>query len=52
VVSVVDAIAALEAADPQAAEWWRENAPYLVKPGKAFVFSSEVCVVEDALTAT
>ncbi len=51
-VSVVEAIAALEAADPQAAKWWRENAPYLIKPGKAFVFSSEVCVVDDAHTAT
>jgi len=46
-VSVVEAIAALEAANPEAARWWRENAAHLVKPGRAFVFSAEVCVVEE-----
>ncbi len=46
-VSVIEAIAALEAANPVAAKWWRENAPHLVRPGRAFVFSSEVCVVEE-----
>jgi hypothetical protein len=51
-VSVIEAIAALEAAHPEAARWWREHAPHLVRPGKAFVFSAEVCVVEDSLTAS
>jgi len=46
-VSVIEAIAALEAANPGAAKWWRENAPHLIRPGKAFVFASEVCVVEE-----
>lgn len=51
-VSVLEAIAALDATHPEAAKWWREHAPHLVKPGKAFVFSSEVCVVEEDPTAT
>jgi hypothetical protein len=51
-VAVVEAIAALEAQDPEAAKWWRENTPQLIKPGKAFVFPSEVCVEEPDLGAT
>ena len=51
-VAVADAIAALEARDPAAARWWRENAPQAVRPGRAFVFSSEVCVVETDAGAT
>jgi hypothetical protein len=49
-VSVVEAISALEAANPAAAKWWRENTPHAVRPGKAFVFAAEVCVVETELT--
>ncbi len=51
-VSAVEAIAALETGKPAAARWWRENAPQAIKPGKAFVFAAEVCVVEADLTAT
>ena len=50
-VSVLDAISALEAANPAAARWWRENAPHVVRPGKAFVFAAEVCVVEDQVSS-
>lgn len=46
-VRVTEAIAALERVRPDAAAWWRENAPHLVRPGKMFVFAAEVCVVED-----
>ncbi len=45
-VTVVEAISALEAACPVAAKWWRENTPQAIRPGKAFVFAAEVCVVE------
>ncbi len=51
-VSVVEAISALEAANPAAAKWWRENTPQAIRPGRAFVFAAEVCVVETDLTAT
>ncbi len=51
-VSVIEAISALEAANPAAAKWWRENTPRAIGPGKAFVFAAEVCVVETDLTAT
>lgn len=45
-VSAVAAIAALEAVHPDAAQWWREHAPHVLKPGKAFVFAAEACVEE------
>lgn len=45
-VNVVEAIAALEAAHPEAARWWREHAPHLLKPGRAFVFAAAACVEE------
>ena len=51
-VAVVEAISALEATNPAAAKWWRENTPQAIRPGKAFVFAAEVCVVETELTAT
>lgn len=45
-ISVLEAIAVLEGANPQAAAWWRQNAPHLVRPGKAFMFPVEVCLKE------
>ena len=51
-VAVVEAIAALEAANPEAAKWWRENAPHVFKSGKAFVFASEACAEERDTNAT
>lgn len=45
-VSAVAAIAALEAEHPEAARWWREHAPHVLTPGKAFVFAAEACVEE------
>ena len=47
-VLVLEALAALERARPDAAAWWRQNTPHLVRPGKVFVFAAEVCHVEDA----
>ena len=46
-VSSVEAIVALEAANPEAAKWWRENVPQSINPGRAFVFPNEVCALEN-----
>jgi hypothetical protein len=40
-VRVLDALAVLERHSPAAAQWWREHTPYLVRPGKLFVFDLE-----------
>jgi len=42
-VRAADAIAILDEAAPQAATWWRENAPRLFRPGSLFGFEVEVC---------
>lgn len=46
-VAVVEAIELLDAARPDAAAWWRENTPHLVKPGRVFIFSWESCAEVD-----
>ena len=38
VVETRAAIAELEATSPEAAAWWRENAPHMMRAGKYFVF--------------
>jgi len=40
-VRVLDAIAVLERRSPAAAQWWREHTPYLIRPGKLFLFALE-----------
>ena len=45
-VVALQAIAVLEASNPEAAAWWRQNVPHALRQGKVFVFASEVCVVE------
>jgi len=45
---VIDAAASLEILaehDASAAEWWRDNAPSTVAPGKALLFHAEVCEI-------
>ncbi len=42
-VPVIDALTELAAADPAAADWWRENAPHLIASGQMFCFPVEVC---------
>jgi hypothetical protein len=42
-VRALDAIAVLERHSPAAARWWREHTPYLLRPGKLFVFDLESC---------
>lgn len=44
-VPAPDAIDLLEAANPDAAAWWRQNTPHLVEPGRFLVFPAEVCEI-------
>lgn len=44
-VSVIPALHVLEAASPEAANWWRSNTPHLCKPWRNFLFDAEVCEV-------
>jgi hypothetical protein len=37
------AVALLEAKDPDAAAWWRRNAPHVLTRGYQLVFPAEVC---------
>jgi len=46
-VSVRVAVDALAAHSPEAAAWWRENAPHMFQPTRFFVFGSDVAVVVD-----
>ena len=46
----VDASAAVDAlarSQPDAAQWWRENTPYLLKPGKKLAFPADVCELQE-----
>jgi hypothetical protein len=49
-VQVSDALHELEKLDGHVARWWRENTPDLVRPGKLFVFSADVCEPADEPT--
>ena len=42
-VATLAAIAVLEKADVDAAAWWKQNTPQLLKPGQFFVFKSDCC---------
>jgi len=42
-VLVDEALDILEEASPNAAAWWRENAPHLIGRGRTFGFAAEVC---------
>ena len=48
-VRVLPSITALESTRPDAASWWRENAPHLLKSNRCFVFNAEACeaVIDD-----
>ena len=37
------AVNILAASSPEAAEWWRQNAPGFVSPGRFFIFHAEAC---------
>lgn len=42
-VRVLDALAVLAKNRPAAAEWWRNNTPYLLTPRALFLFDAEAC---------
>jgi hypothetical protein len=44
-VGVIPALEVLQKSNPEAAQWWRENASYLVKPGRMFLFQTDCCHV-------
>ena len=44
-VRVLEALAVLERHSPAAAQWWREHTPYLIRPGKLFLFALESCAL-------
>jgi hypothetical protein len=41
-VECMAAVEALSKASPEAANWWRENTPHLMKKGQYFVFQKSV----------
>jgi hypothetical protein len=54
-VNALAAIQVLEAAHPDAAAWWRQNAPHLLRPHRCFVFRAgvgEVAPVADGTPST
>ena len=49
-VEVAAALTALERIHPDAAVWWRTNAPHLLTRGRHFLFREEECrVIDDAV---
>jgi hypothetical protein len=46
-VESVRAVDILSASSPQAAEWWRQNAPHLIAPNRYLIFHEEVCRIAD-----
>jgi hypothetical protein len=36
------AVSILAARSPEAAAWWRDNAPHVLRPGRSFVFHRDV----------
>jgi hypothetical protein len=42
-VSAPEAISTLAQVNPEAAAWWRENAPHMLKADKEFIFAASVC---------
>jgi hypothetical protein len=52
VVDCNEAVAILEERDPEAAAWWRENAPHMLRPGRKFIFASAASqIVGEAASA-
>jgi hypothetical protein len=48
-VQVTDAVRALEQHNARAAQWWQENTPDIIQPGKLLVFRQEDCeLLEEA----
>jgi hypothetical protein len=43
VVASLTAIEILEKSNPEAARWWRENAPHATRPQNKFLFAPDCC---------
>jgi|SRR6476646_10862702 hypothetical protein len=41
------AVELLAASNPEAAKWWRDNAPHLLRRGRLFVFNADACTLVD-----
>jgi hypothetical protein len=41
------AVELLAASNPDAAKWWRDNAPHLLRRGRLFVFNADACTLVD-----
>ena len=48
IVPVLAALKVLEVSSPEAADWWRTNAPHLCKRWRCFMFHAHVCEVASA----
>lgn len=46
-VPAIAAVEALAAVNPEAAAWWRENTPQLLRPGQALLFDEAACKMAD-----
>jgi len=44
-VGAVGAVEILEVASPEAAAWWRQNAPQLIQPKGYLIFHAQVCQI-------
>jgi len=42
-----EAIDTLAASQPDAAQWWRQNCPHLLRDGKGLMFQANECVLDD-----
>jgi hypothetical protein len=50
IVSAADAVTLLARANPEAAEWWKQNTPHLLVSDRQLIFSVEACEeVEDII---
>ena len=45
-VEALRAVEILSMDSPEAAAWWHQHVPHLMKPGRLFVFHAEVCEEE------
>jgi hypothetical protein len=42
-IDAAAALAALQRSSPEAAQWWRDNAPRHMQPGRCLLFHATVC---------
>lgn len=42
-VEASKAVGILAESNPSAAQWWQENAPHIIRPGRIFIFDEDAC---------